>query len=142
MASKNDKKSELRKKAEELFENESDNKKDYFKDDDYVHELRVHQIELEIQNEELRGAQTTLEDSRHKYFDLYNFAPVGYFTLDKDGIILDVNLAGSSLLGVERDNLYNTAFIQYIPLDQRNKFQHHILMYWKLELNKPSNSNS
>lgn len=126
MASKNNKNAELRKKAEKLFKNESDDETDYTKDEDYVHELRVHQIELELQNEELRSAQINLENSRHKYFDLYNFAPVGYFTLDKNGIILDANLSGSTQLGIERVKLCKTAFIQYIPMDQRNKFHHHI----------------
>ena len=79
-----------------------------------------------MQNEELRQAQIKLEDSQRKYFDLYNFAPDGYFTLDKDGIILEVNLKGALLLGVERLNLNKTAFIQYIAPDNQNKFYHHI----------------
>ncbi len=96
-------------------------------DTEIIHELRVHQIELEIQNEELRKSQRKLEDSQRKYFDLYNFAPNGYFTLDKDGIILDVNLAGAALLGVGRRDLYNTAFIRYIAHDNRNQFHH---IFW------------
>ncbi len=80
-----------------------------------------------LQNEELKKSQIKLEDSRRKYFDLYNFAPVGYFTLDKNGIILEVNLAGAELLGVERLNLQNRAFIQYIAPDHRNIFHHHIM---------------
>lgn len=115
----------LRKKAEEILQNQFNPVKDRSKDADYVHELRVHQIELEIQNQELREAKIKLEDSRRKYFDLYNFAPVGYFTLDKDGIILDVNLTGASLLRVEKLNLQKKAFIQYIEPQYRNKFHHH-----------------
>jgi two-component system, chemotaxis family, sensor kinase Cph1 len=117
----------LRKKAEEILKNQFNPVKDQFKDDDYIHELRVHQIELEIQNQELQLAQIRLEDSRRKYFDLFNFAPVGYFTLDKDGIILDVNLTGALLLGVERLNLQKRAFIQYIDPNCRNKFHHHTM---------------
>ena len=117
----------LRKKAEEILKNQLNHIKIHSEDDEYIHELRVHQIELELQNEELRDAQIKLEDSRLKYFDLYNFAPVGYFTLDKDGIILDVNLAGAALLGIERFNLNKRTFIQYIVPDHRNLFHHHII---------------
>lgn len=120
------KKDNLRGKAEELFRNDSENDRHQYKDEEYVHELRVHQIELELQNEELREAQKKLEDSRNKFFDLYNFAPVGYFTLDKNLIIIEANLAGSKLLGVEKNTLKNTAFIQYITFDDRNIFHHHI----------------
>ena len=70
-----------------------------------VHELQVHQIELEMQNEELMQARTETEAALRQYADLYDFAPVGYFTLGRDGIISRVNLAGASLLGVERQKL-------------------------------------
>ncbi len=65
-----------------------------------VHELRTHQIELEMQNEELRRAQIELEESRNRYSDLYDFAPIGYFTFDKNGLILEVNLTGANKLVV------------------------------------------
>ena len=67
-----------------------------------VHELEVHQIELEIQNEELRQAREELEVSLGKYSELYDFAPVGYFTFDRHGVIREVNFAGSQLLDIER----------------------------------------
>lgn len=70
-----------------------------------VHELEVHQIELEIQNEELKQARVELEAALDQFTDLYDFAPVGYFTLNRDGVIQRVNLAGSTLLGVERIRL-------------------------------------
>jgi chemotaxis family two-component system sensor kinase Cph1 len=128
MDDENNKKNQLRKEAEELVKNQIDHTKDKSWDlDEVIYELRVHQMELEIQNEELRESQINLENFAHKYFDLYNFAPIGYFTLDKDGIILDVNLAGSALLGVERLNLNNSAFIQYVNHDQLNMFHHHIM---------------
>ena len=63
-----------------------------------LHELQVHQIELEMQNEELRRAQEEVEVSRTKYFDLYDLAPVGYLTLNEKGLILEANLIVSQML--------------------------------------------
>ena len=94
--------------------------------DELIQELRTHQIELEMQNDELRESHVRLEESQRKYFELYNFAPVGYFTLDEKWLILDVNLAGAGLLGVGRLNLINTTFIKYIDPDYRNLFHQHI----------------
>ena len=74
------------------------------------HELEVHQIELEIQNEELQQAQGQTETALGKYTDLYDFAPTGYFTLTGDGTILAVNLTGSRLVGLERARLLNRRF--------------------------------
>ncbi len=73
-------------------------------------ELEEHRVELETQNEELRGAYTALEASEEKYRDLYEFAPLGYFTLDARGEILEANLAGASLLGRERGRLIGARF--------------------------------
>ena len=60
-----------------------------------IHELQVHQIELEMQNDELRRFQNEIEESRNKYADLYDFAPVGYFTIKEKGIIEEANLTGA-----------------------------------------------
>ncbi len=70
-----------------------------------VHELQVHQIELEMQNDELHQTKLDLEESRNRYLDLYDFAPIGYVTLTNDGRIAEINLSGSTLLGVERAKL-------------------------------------
>ena len=67
-----------------------------------VHELQVHQVELEMQNEQLQYARNELETGLEKYSDLYDFAPVGYLTLDREGTILEANLTAASLLGMER----------------------------------------
>ncbi|MCL4176685.1 MAG: PAS domain S-box protein [Verrucomicrobia bacterium] len=70
-----------------------------------LHELEVHQVELELQNAELQNAGNKLEMALEKYTDLYDFAPVGYFSVDELGVILEANLTGASLLGIERSRL-------------------------------------
>ena len=86
-------------------------------------ELETQQVELEIQNEELIRAREELELSRNKYAELYDFAPVGYFTFDADGLIREVNLAGAQLLGTERRLLANKPFISFIAdADGREDF--------------------
>jgi PAS domain-containing protein len=75
-----------------------------------LHELEVHQIELEMQNEELRLAKTQAEACSKKYTELYDFAPTGYFTLSKEGKIIELNLGGANLLGKERQVLKNSRF--------------------------------
>ena len=77
-------------------------------------ELETQQVELEIQNEELLRAREELELSRNKYAELYDFAPVGYFTFDAAGVIREVNLTGAQLLGIERRLLANKPFSSFI----------------------------
>jgi PAS domain S-box-containing protein len=84
-----------------------------------LHELRVHQIELELQNEELRGAQVALEIAKSRYFDLYDLAPVGYCTLDAHLLILEANLTLTGLLGAARSALIKRPISKFIlPEDQ------------------------
>jgi PAS domain S-box-containing protein len=91
-----------------------------------VHELEVHQIELEMQNAELKRAQEELELSWNNYVDLYDFAPVGYFTFDAHGLIREVNLTGARLLGAERIRLVNKPFNSFIAdADGRVIFSKH-----------------
>ncbi len=79
-----------------------------------LHELRVHQIELEMQNEELRAAHAALDAVRARYFDLYDLAPVGYVTVDGEGIIREANLTASMLLGKDRGALAGQLFSRFI----------------------------
>jgi PAS domain S-box-containing protein len=90
------------------------------------HELRVHQVELEMQNEELRSAQVQLEESRSRYECLYDFSPVGYLTFDRKGCIEAVNLTGAALLGLERQRLLMAPFAQFVQPDSVNPFLAHI----------------
>jgi PAS domain S-box-containing protein len=90
-----------------------------------LHELRVHQIELEMQNEELRRTEEALEISRARYFDLYDLAPVGYFTLSEQGLILEANLTAARLLGVPRGALAKQPLSRFIlPEDQDIYYLH------------------
>lgn len=85
-----------------------------------VHELQVYQIELEIQNEELRVAQIELADSRDRYMELYEFAPVGYLTIDTSGVIREANLAFGTMLGVERQNVVGASFSRFIAASSQD----------------------
>jgi len=91
-----------------------------------IHELRVSQVELELQNEELRRTQAELADARDRYAGLYNFAPAGYFTLDAAGLILDANLKGAALLGQERPSLPGQSFLAFVALADRAAFAAHL----------------
>ncbi len=87
-----------------------------------VHELQVHQIELEMQNEELRRSRAEVEAWLERYTELYDFAPVGYLTLGRDGAIRQVNLAGASLLGVERGRLSGRRLGVFVAEPKRSGF--------------------
>lgn len=86
-----------------------------------ITDLGTHQIELEMQNEDLRSAQMELDASSRKYAELFDFAPVGYFTLDTRGMIRDVNRTGAELLGLDKSKLRGKSFSGFLsdPEDQR-----------------------
>lgn len=92
-----------------------------------LHELRVHQIELELQNEELMRVHHKLIESRDNYAALFDSAPLGYFTFDARATIIEVNLAGSALLGVERNELFSRDFRHFIYWEDEDIFY----LFWK-----------
>jgi formate hydrogenlyase transcriptional activator len=119
--------SSLRKRAEEFLNKHPEAIKEIASVDvkKLVEDLHVHQIELEIQNEELRRAQVELEASRDRYSDLYDFAPVGYVTVSEKGLILQANLSCAAMLGIERSSLIRKPFSRFITKDDQDVFYLH-----------------
>jgi PAS domain S-box-containing protein len=87
-----------------------------------LHELQVHQIELEMQNEELLRAQTAVQEVSDRYQDLFDFAPIGYFLLDEQSQILEINLAGAALLGLDRSTAVRQRLGQFVAMEHRGAF--------------------
>lgn len=92
-----------------------------------IHELQVHQIELDIQNEELKKTQIDLEEIRDRYLDIFDFAPVGYFILTDEALIAEANLTGAAMLGIERKSLIQDRFRRYVASDQTDQWDHFFL---------------
>src|SRR5580765_565342 len=90
-----------------------------------VHELQVHQIELEMQNEELRRTQVELEEARDSYMDLYDFSPAGHLTWDTRGTVVEANLRAGTLLGINRKELIGRPFAPFIAWDDQGTFRRH-----------------
>ncbi|HEV8327088.1 MAG TPA: ATP-binding protein [Nitrospiraceae bacterium] len=91
-----------------------------------VHELQVHEIELEMQNDALRKAQMDLESARDRYLDLYDSAPIGYLTLNPKGMILEGNLPACTLLGINRKDLLGKPVIGFVAAKDQATVLHHI----------------
>lgn len=121
-------KPDFRQQAEEILRQQSE--KDLVDSPQDIsallHELRVHQIELQLQNSELRQSQQQMASTHRKYVELYDFAPVGYFTLTTTGIIREVNLTGAQMLGTERKYLLNQALINYLAPESFPAFTNHL----------------
>ncbi|MEQ1529394.1 MAG: PAS domain-containing protein [Methylococcales bacterium] len=92
-----------------------------------LHELLVHKVELEMQNEELRRTHIELEEARDRYIDLYEFAPVTYISVDREGLINEINLTGSTLLGVDRVKLLKSRFSQFVAPEDKDRW-HRLFM--------------
>ena len=115
----------LRRSAEELLKKKQDKLNKLVVETDSVkllHELQVHQIELEMQNEELIAANEAAETALRKYTMLYDFAPMGYFTLDPEANIYELNFTGAEMLGDKRYSLVNSNFKLFISEESRPVF--------------------
>jgi PAS domain S-box-containing protein len=128
-------KNELRRRAEEFInKNPSAMRKvppgDVKK---LIEDLQIHQVELEMQNEELRRAQLELEAARDKYADLYDFAPIGYLAFDETARIQEVNLTGAGLLGSPKSKLLNLKFPAFISPESQDDFYFHMQGLWQTD---------
>lgn len=115
----------LRRKAEELYKKKPTESDWQLSEDQtlkLIHELEVHQIELELQNQELMLAKAQAEKVTEKYTELYDFAPTGYFLLSKDCKIIELNLSGAKMLGKERSHLKDRQFVRFVSNDTKSTF--------------------
>ena len=117
----------LRRKAEKMLAGRAKGVPGPSADDreKLLHELGVHQVELEMQNDELRRAQLEIETSRTRYVDLYDYAPVGYLTFDARGLVVEMNLTAAGLLGTERSRIVNRPFAGFVHPDFNDTFYLH-----------------
>lgn len=115
----------LRMNAEKLLKAKQQEATDHATELDekrLLHELSVHQIELEMQNEELRRANEKAETALRKYTMLYDFSPMGYFTLDAEGKIEDLNFSGADMLGERRFSLVGSNFKLFVSRESKAVF--------------------
>ncbi len=124
----------LRYKAEEFLRNKPSASTSTLSEDGMVkliHELEVHQVELEMQNEELMEARSAARDIAEKYANLYEFAPAGYFTISVNGRIVEINLSGTQMLGKTRSQLQNSLFGFHVSTDTRSIFNQFLKRVFK-----------
>lgn len=115
----------LRQKAEDQLKKKSQAKKASLTEADtlkLLHELEVHKIELEMQNDELQTAKDTAKAANEKLTAIYDFAYTGYFTLNAKGFIKELNFSGARMLGIERSNLVNRNFTEFLTIDTHSDF--------------------
>lgn len=122
-----DRRSSLRSDAEKVVSDIAPPKLDAEPGDVLVHELLVHKVELEMQNEELRRAYVEMEEARDRYVNLYEFAPISYITLSREGLISKINLTGCILLGVDRYRLISHRFSRYVAAQDKDRW-HRLFM--------------
>lgn len=121
----------LRAKAEAMVLSVSPSELSAQPSDVLLHELLVHKVELEMQNEELRNAHLKLEEARDRYIDLYEFAPIAYITVNRDGLISQTNLTGCGLLGMDRAQLIKRRFSQFVDNQDRDRWYRFFLNMMK-----------
>jgi PAS domain S-box-containing protein len=149
MVNENNIKKKLRSKAEAKVKRMPDSKLDLTMEKARIlmHELEVHQVELEMQNQELREAQHLLEDARDQYTDLFDFAPIGYLVLDEMGVIQNINLTACTMIRVDRSLIKGKPFSAYMSgsdsgtlfLKLREAFQSEILKPFELQIRRNGN---
>jgi len=122
-----DRRSSIRSEAEKVVADIAPPKLDADPGEVLMHELLVHKVELEMQNEELRKAHLEMEEARDRYVNLYEFAPISYITLSREGLISKVNLTGCILLGVDRYQLISRRFSHYVAAQDRDRW-HRLFM--------------
>lgn len=116
----------LREKAESLLEKSKEKLTDSLNLNSHedimelIHELSVHQIELRLQNEDLRRTQIEIEESKKKYLELYDFAPVGYLTLSEEGTIIEANLTFSKMLDISKNKIINKKITDFIYFEDQD----------------------
>jgi PAS domain S-box-containing protein len=122
-----DKTLQLRKRAQEFLDKNPDAAHEPVYEDSHqlIEELHIHQVELEMQNQELQQAHLELEAARDRYIDLYDFSPAGYITVSEEGLILEANLTISTMLGIERRSLIGKPFSRFITRDTQDEFYFH-----------------
>jgi PAS domain S-box-containing protein len=119
--------SELRQRAEKQMRAESSDSEEIAgmspkEMTKLIHELRVHQIELKMQNEELRRIQEELEEARDRYSHLYDFSPVGYLTVNEKGLVEEANLTFATLMGMERSAVVGNPFSRFIQREDQDVY--------------------
>jgi two-component system sensor histidine kinase/response regulator len=102
-----------------------------------VHDLRVYQVELEMQNDELRRTQTALEQSRDRFSELYDFAPVGYLSLDRSGMIVEANITFAEMMQVDRAALIRKPLVEFVAEESRPEFRSRINAFLRKPDSRP-----
>jgi PAS domain S-box-containing protein len=112
----------LRQRAEFILANQKENPTQLKDLHQMIHDLNLYQIEIELQQENLLKTQSELEESQNKYLNLYDLAPIGYITMDQNGLILEINQPGAELFDIDKQSLVNRSFSRYISPEFQNIF--------------------